>query len=81
MDIGFPLTWGNCREERKQCLAEDLNCDESEATGSIGATLMKCLDRVMKDPKVKKPCEKLKKGFPAIKFKLLYKHLVNVCFS
>ena len=73
LGIGFLPTWANCREERKQCLADDLKCDESEATASIRATLKKWLDRAMIDPEVREPCEKLKKEFPAIKFKLLYK--------
>ena len=73
LGIGFLPTWANCREERKKCLADDLKCDESEATASIRATLKNWLDRAMIDPEVREPCEKLKKEFPAIKFKLLYK--------
>ena len=70
----FP-TWRNTTSERKKCIAENVECDDTEVTASIRATLKNWLDRAMEDPEVKEPVERLKKKHGnKIKFKCLYKY-------
>ena len=59
--VHFLPTWKKTRDEREKCLAAGVECDDTEVSATIRATLKNWLDRALQDPEVREPVERLKK--------------------
>ena len=64
----------NFQDEKEKYLAAGVECDDTEVSATIRATLKNWLDRALQDPEVKEPVERLKKIHGNnVKFKCIYK--------